>query len=92
MDLLSFMRDVTGFGAAGLMGAMWLWERRMSRDQEQRLADAHHRILRDEERLEKFTQVVEHNSAALERFNETQRLIVETLKDLTREVQHGKNR
>ena len=82
------MGDLTSLGAAGLMGMMWLWERRQSRSYEQQLSDCHARILRDEQRLEQLTKVVEQNTAALTRFNESQRVMIETLKDLSREVQH----
>lgn len=92
MSALALVGDLTSFGAAGLMGMMWLWERRQSRCYEQRLTDCHARILRDEQRLEKLTQVVEQNTAALTRFNESQRVMIETLKDLTREVQHERTR
>jgi len=84
--------DLTSFGAAGLMGMMWLWERRQNRVYEQRLGDSHARILRDEQRLEQLTKVVEQNTAALTRFNESQRVMIETIKDLSREVQHERTR
>ena len=90
MDVLSLACDLTSFGAAGLMGAMWLWERRLSRLREQQLNDAHNRILRDEERLGKLTEVVEQNTAAITSFAETQRQVHETLKDLSRELRHDR--
>lgn len=90
MTVLSIMSDLTSFGAAGLMGTMWLWERRLSRMREQQLTDAHGRILRDEERLGKLTDVVEQNTVALTRVTETQRQVIQVVKDLLRELQHGK--
>jgi uncharacterized protein YigA (DUF484 family) len=84
----SIMTDLANFGAAGLMGAMWLWERRLSRQREQQLNEAHERIIRDEERLKMLTHVVDQNTAAVTRFSETQRQVVDALKDLTRELQH----
>jgi len=86
MTLLAFMSDFASLGAAGVMGAMWLWERRLSRGHEQQLSDAHGRILRDEQRLEQLTRVVEQNTTAIGRFTETQRQVVETLRDLAREL------
>ena len=67
------MYDLASFGAAGLMGAMWLWERRLSRQRDEQLCQAHERILRDEQRLDKLTDVVEQNTAAIVRFSEIQR-------------------
>lgn len=91
-SILAIAGELTSFGAAGLMGMMWLWERRQSRVYEQRLSDCHTRILRDEERLEQFVKVVEQNTVALTRSNESQRVMIETLKDLMREVQHERSR
>ncbi|MFB3894424.1 MAG: hypothetical protein ACE15C_20680 [Phycisphaerae bacterium] len=71
--------DLTNLGAAGLMGGMWLWERRASRKREEQLSQAHERIMRDEERLGKLTEVVEHNTAAIARFTEIQRQTLEAL-------------
>ncbi len=90
MNLISVLYDLAGFGAAGLMGAMWLWERRLSRRREEQLDDAHERIRRDEQRLDKLTEVVERNTAAVAGFAETQRQVHETLKDLSRELRHDR--
>ena len=89
MDILSVISDLASFGAAGLMGAMWLWERKLTRLREQQLTEAHDRILRDEQRLGKLTQVVEQNTAAIAHFTETQRQVVEAVKDLVKELNHG---
>ena len=70
------------------MGTMWLWERRLSRLREHQLTETHNRILRDEERLGKLTQVVEQNTAAMTRFAEMQRQSVDAMKDLVRELRH----
>jgi len=91
MGVLGIVTDLANFGAAGLMGAMWLWERRLSRTRERQLSEAHERILRDEQRLEMLTRVVDQNTAAVTKFAETERQVIETLRDLTRELQHGRN-
>ncbi|MHC4981556.1 MAG: hypothetical protein ACYTF6_00095 [Planctomycetota bacterium] len=88
MSLYGIISDFASFGAAGVMGAMWLWERRLSRIRESQLTDSHQRILRDEQRLEQITHVVEQNTAAFAKFTETQRQVIETLKDLARELRH----
>ena len=90
MLCLSVLGDVASFGAAGLMGAMWLWERRNSRLREEQLSDAHHRVMRDEERLGKLIEVVEHNTAALTRFTETQHSVHQALTDLREEIRNGR--
>jgi len=92
MTVLSIISDLASFGAAGLMGAMWLWERRLSGLREYQLNQSHERILRDEERLGRLIQVVEDNTAAIARFTETQREMSETLKHLRQEVHRGSSR
>jgi enoyl-CoA hydratase/carnithine racemase len=89
MTFVGIISDLTNFGAAGLMGAMWLWERKLSRRRERQLCETHERITRDEERLKLLIEVVDHNTAAVTRFAETQRQVAEALKDLTRELNHA---
>ena len=88
MDAINLMTDLAGFGAAGLMGAMWLWERRLSGLREQQLDEAHGRILRDEQRLGSLTRVVEHNTAAIAKFTELQRQMLDVLKHMHEESHH----
>lgn len=90
--IVGVISDLASLGAAGVMGAMWLWERRSSQQREEQLTQAHGRIVRDEERLTMLTQVVEQNTAAIARFNETQRQTCETLKHLVEELDHVRNR
>ncbi|HOF17354.1 MAG TPA: hypothetical protein PK082_00460 [Phycisphaerae bacterium] len=92
MNVLSVMFDLATFGAAGLMGAMWLWERKLSRHREEQLSEAHGRIRRDEERLASLTRVVEHNTAAITRFAEIQRETCDVLKRLVEEMHHVRTR
>jgi len=88
LGIVGFSGDLTSFGAAGLMGGMWLWERRTSRQREEELTEAHGRIMRDEERLGKLTEVVERNTAAVARFNENQRQTFEALRHLIEEIRN----
>lgn len=92
MEMISIVSDLTSFGAAGLMGAMWLVERKMSRRREDELTDAHDRIIRDEQRLERLMKIVEQNSSALARFGEHQRQQTEVIKHLLEEIHHEKVR
>ena len=89
---LSLIGDLTSFGAAGFMGAMWLWERRNSRAREEQLTDAHSRIIRDEQRLGKLIEVVEHNTAAITRFAETQQFVRRAMVDLKEEIRNGRKK
>jgi hypothetical protein len=66
------VEGLTSFGAAGVMGAMWLWERRMSRQREQQLDEAHARIVSDRVSLEQLISVVRQNAEAMTRLCATQ--------------------
>ena len=58
---------IASFGAAGLMGAMWLWERRMSNARENQIDDAHQRIMADGIKLEALMDLVQKNTETLSR-------------------------
>jgi hypothetical protein len=62
--------QLANFGAAGLMGAMWLWERRTSGRREQQLDEAHARIMSDRIQLDELLRVVKQNTAALSRLSQ----------------------
>ncbi|MBN1555674.1 MAG: hypothetical protein JXA11_13095 [Phycisphaerae bacterium] len=90
MTLLSLVSDLTSFGAAGLMGAMWLCERKLNRSREQQLTEAHQRIQRDEEKLACLTDVIDKNTAALVRFVEHQKEQTRILHELKEELRHAR--
>jgi hypothetical protein len=60
---------ITSFGSAGLMGAMWLWERRTSRQREQQLDEAHTRIMGDRVALDQLIGVVRANAEAMSKLS-----------------------
>ena len=64
--------EAARFGVAGLMGAMWLWERRTSQKREQQIDDAHARIMGDRILLDQLMGVVRQNSEAVSRLTVTQ--------------------
>jgi hypothetical protein len=68
--------QLTSLGAAGLMGAMWLWERRTSRTREQQLDEAHTRIVSDRVQLEQLIDVVRQNTEVMSRLCTTQDQLV----------------
>ncbi len=61
--------DITSFGVAGMMGAMWLWERRQSRQHEDQLDQAHARIVSDRVQLDVLMDVVKRNTEAVTRLS-----------------------
>jgi hypothetical protein len=64
--------QLTSFGLAGLMGAMWLWERRTSQKRETQIDEAHARILGDRVQLDQLISVVRQNAEAITRLSTVQ--------------------
>ncbi len=71
--------DLTSLGAAGIMGLMWLWERRASQKREQQLDATHQRILADRIQLEQLIMVVRQNVEAVTRLTTTQEQLLRQL-------------
>ena len=73
------LSQLTSLGAAGIMGAMWLWERRSSRTREEQLDEAHARILGDRVQLDQLIEVVRNNAQAMTRLTATVEQLLDTL-------------
>lgn len=67
-----WMSHLVNFGAAGLMGVLWTWERMMSRQRERQLTEAHERMLYERSEVSVLTDLIERNTRAVIRFEETQ--------------------
>ena len=78
MDITAF-DSLAQFGVAGLMGALWLWERLYSRKREQQLTEAHQQLTAQQQELHILTDLVRQNTAAIERFEQTQQRIADLL-------------
>jgi hypothetical protein len=64
-ETIPFLDHVSSLGAAGLIGAMWLWERKQSTQREKQLEDAHARIMADGVKLEALMDLVKSNTEAV---------------------------
>jgi hypothetical protein len=73
------LSELASLGSAGLMGAMWLWERRTNRQRDQQLEQAHTRILADRVALDQLIHVVRNNIEAVTRLCATQEQLVRKL-------------
>lgn len=73
------IQNMTQFGVAGLMGALWLWERLYSRKREQELTQAHQRLTAQQQELHILIDLVNRNTAAIERFEQTQQRVADLL-------------
>ena len=75
----ALFESVTQFGMAGLMGTLWLWERLYSRRREQELTQAHQQLLAQQQELQTLVGLVQRNTAAIERFDQTQLRLAESI-------------
>jgi hypothetical protein len=66
-EAVPIIENITNFGIAGIMGAMWLWERKTSRQHEEQLDEAHRRIVADRVQIDVLVDLVKRNTEALSR-------------------------
>jgi hypothetical protein len=77
---------VTQLGAAGLMGAMWLTERRAASLRETQLSGAHDRIMLQQKHLDVLVRALEDNTRALISLESNQRELAGVLTRLEARV------
>lgn len=75
-------QSMAQFGVAGLMGALWLWERLYSRRREIELTQAHQKLAAQQQELHILIDLVNRNTAAIERFEQTQQRMADLLERL----------
>jgi hypothetical protein len=74
--------DVTNFaqlGVAGLMGGLWYWERKYSRQREDELTEAHQEILGQREHLQALLDALEGNTKVISQFTAVQEEILHAM-------------
>jgi hypothetical protein len=71
LDTLPTIDQFTNLGMAGVMGAMWLWERRTSRVREQQIDEAHARIMNDHVLITELIDVVQQNTEAITKLTQS---------------------
>jgi hypothetical protein len=82
-ESIDALAQLTNLGAAGLMGAMWLWERRNSQKRDEQLDEAHTRILGDRVQLDQLIEVVKTNAEAITRLSSLHDQLLRTLERKT---------
>ncbi len=88
---LDFVQIVTQFGAAGLIGVLWIWERKLSATRERQLCESHDRIMEQRYQLEELLRVVADNTGAIASMESCQERLVALLEGL-RERIGGENK
>lgn len=87
--LAQAVSDFASFGAAGIMGAMWYFERRQSRKRDEQLDEAHKRIMSDGVKLDELVKVVRQSAEVNASLLESHRQLLAFLNDrLDGGVQH----
>lgn len=76
------LASLTQFGVAGLIGWMWIVERRAATARERLVQEAHDRLLSDRTRLEVLVQALRDNTRALTALEVGQRGVAEALRSL----------
>jgi hypothetical protein len=72
--------QAANLGVAGLMGAMWLWERHTSRVREKQIDESHARIMTDRVELDQLMDIVKQNAEAMTKLSATQQQLIEQLR------------
>jgi hypothetical protein len=72
--------NVTQFGVAGLMGALWWWERRYSRQREDQLTAAHEKIVQQREHLQVLLEAINGNTKVIADFTAVQEEILDVMR------------
>jgi len=82
------LQALAQFGAAGLMGALWVWERSMTRRREAQLTAVHERLISERHQLRELMRTVHRNTRAIERFDKTQSQLRDLLERIYRDKNH----
>lgn len=89
MDLDLTTTTLTQFGTAGLMGWMWLTERRAAAERERQLSEAHERLLQERRGVDVAVQALRDNTRALAALEAGQRSLQAVLDRLVPAPRQG---
>lgn len=78
-EMLPSVGDLASLGSAGLMGALWIWERRLSRSREAQLTQVHDRLMQERGQMRLMASLIRRNTNALSRLQATQDQLVHLL-------------
>ena len=71
---------LTQFGVAGLIGWMWLTERRAAADRDKQLADAQTLLAQGQKSIDILLRALDDNTRAIVALEGTQRALVDSLR------------
>ncbi len=73
---------VAQFGTAGLIGWMWLTERRAASDRDRQVSELHERILQERECITACLDALKDNTRAITALEGTQRVLAQAIGQL----------
>ncbi len=82
MNEVDIASTIAQFGAAGLVGWMWLTERRTAAVRDQQVAQSHERLMQARTELEVLVRALESNTRAMTALEVGQRHVLEVLAHL----------
>lgn len=88
MSISELVPMLSKVGAIGLIGALWVWERWMSRHRENQLSEAHDEIMKQRQEIKVLTVLVRRNTKAIERFDQTQSRLFDFLERIQDELKN----
>lgn len=80
------LESLTQFGIAGLMGALWVWERAHSRRRERQLSETHRKLMDQDRQLCVLIRLVRQNTRAMLGFEHGQKRMCELLENISHEM------
>ncbi len=75
---------LTQFGAAGLIGMLWVFERRHAATRDRQLNESHQKLVGQERELDALLTVVKENTRAISTLEQGQRRLIDLLEHLRR--------
>ncbi|USN99747.1 MAG: hypothetical protein H6810_03550 [Phycisphaeraceae bacterium] len=81
--------SLTQFGVAGLIGCMWIVERRAASARERQLEESHERLMQDRTELEVLVQALRENTRALTALEVGQRGLTGLLRRFSGQEERG---
>lgn len=87
----SILQPLAQFGVAGLMGILWVIERRHSNQRERELSEAHQRLMEHRTELSELIGVVRDNTAAMTSLQEGQSRLARACEQMTAELRRSRH-
>ena len=84
--MTDILTQFANLGAAGIIGMMWIAERKSSNKKDAQLSQSHNLILQKQDHIRCLTNVIKDNTTAITRLNETQKHQTSLLEQLLRKA------